>query len=82
MIKIELTKPMDRFAIIKEAKQLKSKGENLDTIYINFDLTLSQRNLRKQLLDECKSKNTQNTDSTRIYVIRNNFIKSVVKTST
>ncbi len=40
--------------IIKEAKQSKSKGENFNTIYTNFDLTLSQRNLRKQFLDECK----------------------------
>jgi len=57
IIKIELTTPMDRFSIIKKAKQLKSKGENFNRIYVNFDLSLSQRNLRKQLPEECKSKN-------------------------
>jgi len=79
IIKLQLQNPSDRFTIIKKAKELRLKGESYSKVFINFDLTFAQRNLRRQLVTDFKEKNRTNSSTDKIYVIRDNAIKLITK---
>ena len=59
---------------LKLVKNL-SNSINKNKIYVNHDLTKSQRSNSKRLLDEKKKKNFENTDKTKFYYgIRNDRV--------
>ena len=63
---IELENKENRNAVLKASKSL-AKHNEYKSVYINADLTESERVLTKQLRMDCKSKNDANTDKINSY---------------
>ena len=63
---IELENKENRNAVLKASKSL-AKHNEYQSVYINADLTESERVLTKQLRMDCKSKNDANTDKINSY---------------
>ena len=63
---VELENKETRNLVLKASKDLARVNE-FKTIYVNADLTESERVLAKQLRDECKNKNNVNTEKDKCY---------------
>lgn len=70
---VELNNVIERNEALKAAKSLKNSNE-YKSVYINPDLTESQRAQFKRLLSEKKQKNEANVDENFYYVIRNDRV--------
>ena len=72
-ILVELKDAKDRYNILKKARKLKEHSE-YNKVFINPDLTLSQRDLGKKLRDERNMRNLENKDKTYTFVIRSDKV--------
>ena len=68
----------ERNSILKKAKELRDSKE-YENVYINPDLTESERFKSKFLREECRKKNKENIENEFYYGIRNEKVTKIKK---